>query len=73
MQAGTHKLDPSKKPAHVDAIVTEGANKGMTMLGIYEMKGDTVNACFDPMGKARPTSFTPKGDEFLAVIQRAKK
>jgi len=30
VQAGTHKLDPSKKPNQVDAIVTDGEGKGGT-------------------------------------------
>src|SRR5947208_6786 len=54
VQAGMNKLDPTKKPAHVDATITEGENKGTTMLGIYELKGDTIKVCFDPQGKERP-------------------
>jgi uncharacterized protein (TIGR03067 family) len=73
VQAGTHKLDPTKKPARVDAVVTEGEDKGSTMLGIYELKGDTMKVCFDPQGKERPTSFTAKAGQFSAVIQREKK
>jgi uncharacterized protein (TIGR03067 family) len=73
VQAGTHKLDPSKKPAQIDAVVTEGEGKGSTMLGIYELKGDTMKVCFDPKGKERPTSFTAKAGQFAAVIQREKK
>src|SRR5262249_37232968 len=42
VQAGTHKFDPGEKPAQVDAVVTEGEDKGSTMLGIYELKGDTL-------------------------------
>jgi uncharacterized protein (TIGR03067 family) len=73
VQAGTHKLDASKKPAQVDATVTDGEGKGSKMLGIYEFKGDTIKVCFDPMGKERPTSFTSKGGLFTAVCQREKK
>jgi uncharacterized protein (TIGR03067 family) len=73
LQAGTLKLDPAKKPAQIDALVSEGPDKGLTMLGIYEIKGDTLKVCFDPMGKARPTSFTPKGGEFATIIERVKK
>lgn len=73
VQAGTHKFDPSKKPGQIDAKVTEGENKGSAMLGIYEMKGDTMKVCFDPMGKERPTSLTAKAGQFSAVVQREKK
>jgi uncharacterized protein (TIGR03067 family) len=73
VQAGTHKLDPSKKPAQVDAAVDEGEGKGSTMLGIYELKGDTMKVCFDTEGKQRPASFTSKAGQFAAVIEREKK
>src|SRR5262245_6617567 len=59
-QAGTNKLDGSKKPKQVDATVTEGEHKGSTMLGIYELSGDTMKFCFDPQGKERPTEFKSK-------------
>jgi uncharacterized protein (TIGR03067 family) len=73
VQAGTHKFDPSKKPAQVDAMVTEGEGKGGTMIGIYEFKGDTMRVCFDLKGKDRPTSFTAKEGQFSATVQREKK
>src|SRR5262245_10620047 len=67
LQAGTHKFDPSYKPGQVDAMVTDGEGKGNKMLGIYEMKGDnTMQVCFDPEGKERPTSFTAKEGQFAA-------
>lgn len=75
VQAGTQKLDPGKKPKTVDAAITEGEGKGTTMLGIYELEGDTLKACFDPQGKKRPTEFktTPGSGYFLAIIKRAEK
>jgi uncharacterized protein (TIGR03067 family) len=73
VQGGTHKFDPSKKPGQVDAKVTEGEGKGETMLGIYELKGDTIRVCFDPQGKERPTTFKTKAGQFAAVVQREKK
>src|SRR5262245_42962768 len=56
-QVGTQKLDPSKSPKTIDVTLTEGPNKGAVMLGIYEIDGDTLKACFDPTGKTRPTEF----------------
>jgi uncharacterized protein (TIGR03067 family) len=73
VQGGTHKFDPSKKPMQVDAELTEGEGKGNTMLGICEMKGDTMRVCFDPMGKERPTSFTAKDNHMTATVKRVKK
>ena len=73
IQAGTHKFDPDKKPPQVDAVVTEGEDKGNTMLGIYELKGDTLKVCFDPKGKEWPTDFTGKAGRMTAVVEREKK
>jgi len=73
VQAGTHQLDGTKKPGQIDAVVTEGEDKGSTMLGIYELKGDKMKVCFDPKGKQRPTSFTSKTGQFAAVLEREKK
>jgi uncharacterized protein (TIGR03067 family) len=56
-EAGTQKMDPSKKPAEVDVKVTEGERKGQTLLGIYEMTGDSLKYCFALEGKPRPKEF----------------
>jgi uncharacterized protein (TIGR03067 family) len=71
--AGTQKLDPTKEPHQIDSVITEGEGKGNTMLGIYELKGDTLRVCFDPQGKERPSDFTPKAGQFGGVVRRVKK
>jgi uncharacterized protein (TIGR03067 family) len=73
IQAGTHHFDPAKKPGQVDAAVTEGEDKDSTMLGIFEMKGDSFHVCFDSKGKNRPTDFTSKAGRMTAVVERQKK
>ena len=75
LQAGTQVLDGSMKPKTVDATVSEGEGKGTTMLGIYELDGDTLKACFDPQGKKRPTEFKSTGGSghMLVVLKREKK
>lgn len=75
LQAGTQTLDPGKKPNAVDSTVTEGEGKGTTMLGIYEIDGDNLKACFDTEGKKRPTEFksTAADGHMLVVLKRAKK
>jgi len=71
---GTFKLDPSKKPKAVDAVVTEGEFKGKTLLGIYEVDGDTLRACYAAPGKERPTEFASKPGSgcHLYVYKREK-
>jgi uncharacterized protein (TIGR03067 family) len=74
IEAATQKLDPSKLPKTLDAVVTEGPNKGAVILGIYEISGDTLKVCFDPEGKSRPTEFkTGSGAQTLVVHKRLKK
>ena len=73
VEGGTQELDPSKSPKIVDVTVTDGPNKGTVMLGIYEISGDTLNVCFDPEGKQRPTEFAgATGSRTLVVYKRAK-
>jgi uncharacterized protein (TIGR03067 family) len=73
VQAGTHQFDPAKKPGQVDAVVMEGEDKGATMLGVFELKEDTLHVCFDLKGKNRPTDFTNKAGRMTAVVERQKK
>jgi uncharacterized protein (TIGR03067 family) len=75
IQVGTQKIDPSKSPKTIDVTMTEGPSKGAVMLGIYEIDGDTLKACFDMEGKKRPTEFkSPPGSQtFLNVHKRVKK
>jgi uncharacterized protein (TIGR03067 family) len=73
IEAATQKLDPSKSPKTIDVTVTAGPNKGAVMLGIYEISGDTLNVCFDPEGKKRPTELkSASGSQTLVVHKRVK-
>jgi len=74
-QEGTLKLDLSKSPKTVDVTMTEGPSKGVVMLGIYEIDGDTLKVCFDPQGKKRPTEFKSESgsQNFVNVHKRLKK
>jgi len=57
---GTQKLDPSKKPAAIDIMDTDGPFKGKTLLGIYELSDDTFKVCIASPGKDRPKEFSTK-------------
>jgi uncharacterized protein (TIGR03067 family) len=65
---GTFKIDPSKKPAHIDVTV-----EGKTKMGIYSFAKDELKLC---VGDAdRPTEFATKegSKTTLIVLKREKK
>jgi uncharacterized protein (TIGR03067 family) len=73
---GTFKVDVSKKPKTIDITFTDGPEKGNTILGIYELDGDTYRVCIDLAKKdVRPTKFESKMGTMLVleVLKREKK
>src|ERR1700722_5408339 len=71
---GTHKVDPTKKPAEIDASDSEGPFKGKTRLGIYKLDGDQFTFCFALPGKDRPEQFsTPSGTGHGLVVWKKEK
>jgi len=60
---GIQTVDITKSPKTIDATDGSGRNKGKTILGIYEIKGDEFKVSFSMPGKPRPTKFTTKKDE----------
>ena len=71
---GTHKLDPSKTPKHIDAVRSAGPHEGDVLKGIYTLEDDTYKVCFGAPGKGRPTEFstTSGGGYRLLVMKRVK-
>lgn len=71
---GELKPDPTKKPHALDIIVEEGANKGQTQLGIYEVKDGKLTICFALPDKPRPSAFSAKegSGNTLVVLKRRK-
>ena len=70
--AGRVTLDPSKRPAQINWVGTNGPDNGKRMFGIYEFIDDTqYRVCFDPAGKVRPKNFaTTPGSGFLLHVWR---
>jgi uncharacterized protein (TIGR03067 family) len=64
-------LDPARKPAGFD--ITDRSKE--TMLGIFELKEDTLRICLAEPGAERPTEFaSAKGEKTMyLVLKRAKK
>ena len=71
---GTQKLDSTKDPKTIDITDADGANKGKTCLGIYELKGDEFRVAFAVPGKPRPTKFATAADsgQWIHVWKRGK-
>ena len=69
-QAGTIKLDPTKRPREIDITPADGK----TILGIYTIEGDTHKVCFAEYGGGRPTGFStePESGSSLYVMRRVK-
>jgi uncharacterized protein (TIGR03067 family) len=71
---GTFKVDVSSKPKQIDVSFTEGPEKGKSLLGIYELEGDTYKVCLAFPGKPRPKAFATKAGSgcVLEVLKREK-
>jgi uncharacterized protein (TIGR03067 family) len=69
------RINPMATPRTIDVTMTEGALRGKTLLGIYEIDGDHQRICLAPDGVARPTEFVSKPDSghTLTVFKRAPK
>jgi uncharacterized protein (TIGR03067 family) len=53
-----YTLDATQNPKTIDYAITDGASKGKTQYGIYEMDGELLRICYAGPGKSRPTDFT---------------
>jgi uncharacterized protein (TIGR03067 family) len=73
-ERGQLKLDGSLKTKALDIICNEGPNKGKTILGIYELSGETLRVCYNLTGDKRPEEFKIQGESalFLVTYNRVK-
>jgi uncharacterized protein (TIGR03067 family) len=67
--SGTMKVDADKKT--IDMMPNEGTYKGKTLLGAYELDGDTLKICFAEPGKERPTKVAD-GDGLTVAVYKKK-
>jgi uncharacterized protein (TIGR03067 family) len=73
--SGTYKIDPTKKPKTLDINFINGALDGVTMLGVYELDGDTYKVCLPTApGAERPKELASKKGSglVLEVFKRIK-
>ena len=71
---GTFKVDPAKKPKTIDITFTDGPDKGKTILGVYDLQGDTYKACLGSKENDRPKELAAKAGtgHVLAVLKRVQ-
>jgi uncharacterized protein (TIGR03067 family) len=69
------KIELGKEPKQID-ITLHDKQRDLTLLGIYEIKGDTLTVCFFNSNTGRrPVDFSTKGSQNIGyiVLTRAKK
>ena len=74
VDAGTLKLDETRKPKTMDATDTEGLDAGKVVKAIYELTGDTLRVCYTLDGGERPTELaTKEGSPVLLLTYKREK
>jgi uncharacterized protein (TIGR03067 family) len=71
---GASKLAVSAKLKRIDVTFIAGPEKGKSLLGNYELEGDTYKVCLGMPGKPRPKAFAakPGSGQVLEVLKREK-
>ena len=70
---GTYTLDAASKPKGMTVTGTDGPNKGKSFPCIYELRGDTLQICYDLSGVKRPTEFKSSAGTKLYLVTYARK
>ena len=67
-------MDPKATPRTTDNTLTEGADAGKQIHGIYELDGDTLMSCVARVGEERPKEFATKAGtgHTLRVFMRVR-
>jgi uncharacterized protein (TIGR03067 family) len=71
---GVFEVDPTSVPKRIDVTFLEGGVPGETLLGIYELTGDTYKVSMGMPGKPRPARFpsAPGSGSVLQVLERQR-
>lgn len=71
---GPSQIDPTQRLKTIDFAPSEGAGRGKTFLGIYEIDEKTRKLCFVESGKDRPTDFSSESgsERVFVVLERVK-
>ena len=65
---GTIEINPTKKPKTIAVKPESGTNKGKTLLGIYELDGDSLKICLALPDKDRPTAFATAAENGQQLV-----
>jgi erythromycin esterase len=67
------RMDPTATPKTVDVTITDGTFAGKTLLGVYELDGDSYRICLAKAGDPRPQTIasTPGSGHTATVLARA--
>jgi uncharacterized protein (TIGR03067 family) len=63
----TFKIDPKATPATIDLTFQRGEDKGITLMGLYQLKGDELTLCISLTPKERPKEL--KSEEGSNVVR----
>ena len=63
-------IDPTKNPKWLTMRYTAGSFQGKTLLGIYDLKGDTLRVYIPSSGK-RPTQFPTGAVNWLRRLKKS--
>jgi erythromycin esterase len=66
-------MNPAVTPKTVDVTITEGTQAGKTLLGVYDLDGNTYRICLAKPGDPRPKKIEskPGSGQTLTVLARA--
>jgi uncharacterized protein (TIGR03067 family) len=69
--AGTVTLDTAARPKRMRITGVKGPNAGKVFPAIYELRGETLQVCYDLSGTKTPTEFkTSAGTQLYLVTYR---
>jgi uncharacterized protein (TIGR03067 family) len=69
---GTYDVDPTVIPKTIDITLNLGPDRRATILGIYELEGDTYKICSARPGRPRPKEFSSKSGSGQGVQVMAR-
>jgi erythromycin esterase len=71
---GAYRIDPTARPRRIDVTITQGAQKGQVLEGIYEVDADTLRICLAMKGGPRPTEMVSKPESGRTLmVHKAKR